>query len=248
MDIVDRINLVVKELGMDCNIVELAKRLLNDQRPGLEDAYLFGQTADNERSEFEAALQMQQKGLANTFWVVNSIEAEGFPGYAKWRERLGDIVGYEKVMPLLIHEDVRQRFWKEAYLDAKTGLWIPAHCNVNTLSESQSLVAFAKAVRNPFWYVVSVQFHFVRAYMTLASEIIRSGGDISVFYHPGTTLPWEEVAAHSQGNQVKRREELLLEDMAKIPTYKNIMPAKEILRYLDSRALPPQPLATATVK
>lgn len=239
-DLVDRINTAVKELGLDSAIADLGERLVFDKQPQLEDAYLFAQTADNERSEFEAALQIQKKRLANTFWVINGIEAEGFPGYAKWRATLGEKVGYENMTPLSFSEAVRERFWKPAYFDT-TGRWIEAHCNVNTLSESQSLMALAKAEQKPFWYVVSVQFHFIRAYMTLASEIIQSGRGISAYYYPGVILPWDEFAAHSQGTQVKLRKELLLEDLAKIPKYSNIRPTKEIMDYMDRRALPPQP-------
>lgn len=242
-DLVDRINTAVKELGLDSAISDLGERLVFDKQPLLEDAYLFAQTADNEKSEFQTAQQMQQEELANTFWVVDSIEAEGFPGYANWRQGLGEMVGYEHVKPLPIPADVKERFWKEAYLDAKTGLWIPAHCNVNTLSESQSLVAFAKAQQKLFWNAVSTQFHFLRAYMTLASQIIQSGGGVNAYCYPSIILPWDEVVAHSQGAQVMTRAELVKADMAKIPTYKNISQIREIIGYMESRKLPPQPPA-----
>lgn len=241
-DLVDRINTAVKELGLDSAVADIAERLVYGEQPQIGlDTYLFAQTADNERSEFQAAMEMQQKGLATTFWVVNGIEAEGFPGYANWQQGLGKMVGYEHVKPLPIPDEVKKCFWREGYQDAKTGLWIPAHCNVNTLSESQSLVAFAKAEQRLFWRILSTQIHFVRACMTVLSEIIKNGGGISAYCHLGITLPWDEVVAHSQGTQVASREQLLTEDMAKIQRYSNILPAKEIIGYMGSLALPPQP-------
>ncbi len=246
MELVDRINAAAKELGMDGSIVDLAERLIDDERPQLKDAYLFGQTVYNQDSEFQAAKLMQQEKLANTFWVINSIEAEGFPGYAKWLEGLGNLVGHENVKPLSIQENMRQRFWKEAYQDAKTGLLIPAHCNVNTLSESQSLVTLAQNEGRHFWYAVSTQFHFLRAYMTLASEAIsqeeRGGPLLSIFNYLGTEQPWDERVMHSQGTLVATRAELLAaHEMQRIRDYTKILPARDIMDYMDRRTLPPQP-------
>ena len=237
-DLIDRISAAAKELGLDSAIADIGERLVYDKRPQLADTYLFGQTADNEQSEFQAALQMQQGRLAGRFWVINSIEAEGFPGYVKWHERLGRIIDSESVKPLPIPADVRERFQRWPYSEVKTKQLIDAHCNVNTLSEAQSLVAFAKAENKPFLYAVSTPFHMVRAYMTLASEILQSGQNISVYFYCGAILPWNEVVVHSQGMQVRTRGELVAEDMAKIQTYSNILPAKDILRYMDRRAYP----------
>ena len=225
MELVDRVYQAAKELGIDLSIAELAERLMHDKRPRLEDAYLFGQTVDNERSSFEGARRMQQKSLAQTFWIINRAAAHGFPGYEAWHERLGSIVGYENIMPLPVPDSVQRRF----------GL------NVNTFSESQSLVALAKTKSKPLWYVVSPSFHLLRAFMTVASEALRTDEKIGVYGHPGVTLPWNETVVHSQGTLVATRAKLLaVHEMQRIKDYSktDILPPRDIIGYMDKRVLP----------
>ncbi|MBI2145515.1 hypothetical protein HYU18_04300 [Candidatus Woesearchaeota archaeon] len=241
MELIDRIHQVAKELGMDRRIPELANRLINDQRPVLEHAYVFGQTEDNEQSSFQAARAMQQEGIARKFWVIEGIEAEGFPGYQAWHERFGSMVGTENVASLPFPTWVQKSFWMWEYCDIRTKNLIRAHCNVNTLSESQSLVEMAVTSHVPALYVVSPQFHFLRACMTVMSEAINAshrGHNVRIFNYLGTSLPWEETVIHSQGTQEMTRAQLVRKELEKIPSYKNILPVKDIMEYIDKRTLP----------
>lgn len=235
MNLVDRVNQAAKELGMDGSVVDLADRLMNDQRPRLEDAYLFANTSDNEQSLFQAARQMRLEGLASMFWIIDGTDAYGFPGYRKWHGRAGRAVGYDNWLELLTGKLL-------GYNKHIKAVPIQNRRGVNTMNESQALVDFAEKEGRRFWYAVAPEFHLVRAYMTLVSEILHSGQDISVFSFPGAPLPWDEVVRHSQGRTVDTRANLLaVHEMDRIKKYPNLLPARDILGYMDGRALP-QPL------
>lgn len=236
-DLVDRISAAAKEFGVDSTVVQLAERLVSDKRPRLEHAYSFGQTRDNEPSMFQAAAKIQMEGLARTFWVIDGAAADGFPGYDAWHEGLGRLVGYENVSRLLIPE------WVQNSLNANGERF---GRNANTFSESRSLVDLAKEEGIRHAYALSIPLHFLRAYMTAASEAIDKGGGISIFAYLGEPQPWDEVVAHSQGISVATRAEHVRREMKRIrdysrPPFSNMRSVREILEYMDRRTIPPAP-------
>ncbi|HIG97814.1 TPA: hypothetical protein HA231_00085 [Candidatus Woesearchaeota archaeon] len=223
--LVDRVFSVAKGLGLDGSVADLAERLVNDGQPLLMDAYLFGQTSDNELSEFQAARRMRLDGLASRFWVVDGAAKDGYPGYADWRGKLGPMVGYQNVVPLPIPKRVQE----SKGLDGRQfGL------NVNTLTEAMSLVDMAKGNSVQALYVVSVPFHFLRACVTAMSEAIKGGEDVAMFGYVGSALPWGEIVRHSQGTQVGTREQILRDEMQKL-SYPNLLPPARIIRYMEQR-------------
>ncbi len=213
-----------KQAGMDSQLAQLAERLLHDKSPVVRYAYLFAETRDNQVASFAAAKELQQAHKADYFSVIDADAANGFPGYEAWRKELGPIVGPWSVLRVPVGN----------------------RKGVNTQSESIALVkqiALSKAIRADcpefdFWYAIAPQFHILRAFMTLASEIINSDKDVSVFSYPAPVQDWEEQVTHSQGILIATRAQLVYSEIERINAYKNILPAEEIMRYMDQRALP----------
>ena len=223
MDLFERIGMAVRELGADSKLLDVADRIINDMRPSLEDAYLFANTSDNEKSLFEAAQYIQKEELAGRFLVIDGADANGFPGYEAWSTRLGEYVGLANVQPVKIDDPYQ----------------------INTLSESQALAARVRETGLRHLFIVAANFHQLRAMMTAASEEIRherQGNEpYNLFNFVGEELPWEETVAHSQGTLVATRAELVGHELERIQRYQvkgDIMPAEDILAYMERRTLP----------
>jgi hypothetical protein len=227
MNIVDNINSVAIELGMDRRISELAERVFSDYKPLLKWAYLFVQTTDNQESIFDAAESMKKQGLADKLLIISSDPKDGTPGFDAWYKNLGEKIGVEDVV--------------EVPFDRRG--------NVNTWSESQALLRYAIDKNQGGLYVVSPEFHLLRAFMTAASEAIRFGHKygklIGIFNFPGEItrgIPedvwWDKVVYHSQGTQRDKRRNLIKPELEKVKDYSNILPPQEILAYMDKRQMP----------
>ena len=68
------------ELGLN-DMIELHYRMLASPRDVKVDAaYLFALTSDNERSVFEAARDILERGLSSKLLIIDGIKANGFPG------------------------------------------------------------------------------------------------------------------------------------------------------------------------
>lgn len=217
MDLIDKIESVAKEIGLDSSAIgEICDIVFNDSRPKLKHAYLFANTWDNESSLFEAAIQMQQQSLAKKFLIVNGLDANGFPGYEKWSYKLGRLVGSSNISPVPIENQ----------------------SGVNTYSESAALADYTKKQKINGIYVIAAQFHQLRAFMTAASEAIKSNPRLNIFSYPGCELPWNEMVLHSQGKLRGRRADFILAELERIKQYSNILPPAQILNYLQNRKIP----------
>ena len=215
MNLIDRINEIAKELELD-KIVELSQRVFKDDHPQLDWAYLFAETEENQDSGFQAAAEMKRQELSRTFLVINGEEKHGFPGYAKWQRRLGQLVGYDNVKPVPIGDPSQ----------------------VNTLSESEALVRYAMEQKQGRLYIVAPPFHLLRAFMTCASATLKTYDQLSIFNYAGVTLPWGEVVTHSQGVLRAPRRELIGYELERIKKYqekRDILPTQRILDYMDKR-------------
>lgn len=229
-DLVERIHYHVKALGLDPKLSDLAELLTyeKEKHPCLDCAFLYSNTKDNQDSVFGGAAQLKQEGRAHSFLTIGSDDTStGIPGYTKWSEALEAIVGpgIVKPVPLLPMK--------------KNG-----RINVNNLSESESMVAFAAGQNILSLYVVAWNVQQLRAVMTAVSVVRRESSPLSLFSHSGTKLPWGELVYHSQGAERDTREGFVLGELQKIVTYqaeRDILPAKEIISYLEGRALSPQP-------
>lgn len=216
MDLIRLIELTAKKIGLDSSAIrEISSVIFNDQRPKLKHAYLFANTQDNESSLFEAAIQMQQQSLAEKFLIINGFDANGFPGYEKWRTQLEKVVGAENISPVPIEN--------------REG--------VNTYSESVALMSYTSNQKIGNIYVVAAQFHQLRAFMTVASEAIKKNPKLNIFSYPGKELPLDEVALHSQGKLRDTRANFVPIEVKKVMEYKNILPPAKILDYLRNRKI-----------
>ncbi len=217
MNILDEISRLAKELNIDPGIVDISLKIFHDDRPKLDCAYLFAETEDNQGSIFKSAAEIRGQEIAREFWVTDS-ENPIWPGYTKWRNHLGQIIGYANIKSI--------------------PLGTPNH---NTLTESQALVKYAKENKQSRIYVVAPPFHQLRAFVTTASEAIKENNSLSIFSYIGD-LPiddeyWNTEVVHSQGVLKNTRAGLMGDELNRIKNYSNILPPKLILDYIDKRRI-----------
>ena len=233
-DLVERINHHVKQRGFDPQLSNLAELLLyeREKHPPLDFAFLYSNTRDNQDSVFGGAAKLKQRGLAHLFLVIGSDDdTTGFPGYTRWSAALEAVVGPENIRPVPLLPMKKDR-----------------RVNVNNLSESESMVAFAEELNMPSLYVVAWNVQQMRAVMTAVSVVRGENSALNIFSYSGTKLPWCDVVYHSQGINRGTREEFVQRELERIVRYQaqgDIMPAKDVISYMESRTIPP---ATATVK
>ena len=216
LNLIDRINDIAKDLGLDGKIVEIAQMVLNDERPKLQHTYVFANTKYNQDSEFEAVAEMKKAHLASKFIIIGGENHDGFSGYKSWERDIGQKIGYENVMTVpLINTS-----------------------NVNTLSESQSVINYTRDCGIDKLYIVAATFHQLRAFMTSASVAIQKHEGLSIFNYPGIVLPWDEVVTHSQGVLKATREQWIQHELDRIKKYQiqeDILPTHIIFEYLNNR-------------
>ncbi|MBI2144282.1 hypothetical protein HYU17_03995 [Candidatus Woesearchaeota archaeon] len=227
--LIGRVYAAVKELGLDPTFIELAERIIQDHKPKLEHAFLFSNTKDNQLSVFKGAASLYHEGRAGSFLIIGSDDdTTGFPGYTRWANALEDVVGmgiHGRVMPVPLLPMMKS-----------------GRLNVNNKSESESLGAFAALKKIGALYAVAWNIQQLRAFMTAASEVISHGLELDVFNHLGSALPWEDVVYHSQGTEKGTREYFVKRELVKIAEYQakgDIMPASDVISYMERRKIPP---------
>lgn len=223
-NLVDRVHNAAKAYGLEIEIVDLFKKVMNDERPPLRCVYVFAETKDNQESSFRAANEMKKQCLAARFYIPDGTQTNiGYPGFEKWSAELSKFVGRESVlrMPVRIND------------------------RLDTQAEASSLIQLAAEIKQEQFYAVAPPFHMLRAYMTAASEVIMQSSPLSLFSYPGAEQPLDERVAHSQGTDFATRREFFGLEVKKIRdiriSYHNILTAKEILDYMAKRVVPPQP-------
>jgi hypothetical protein len=165
---------------------ELITRILCDQRPAgpVDGAYLFCTTVDNQTSQFVAARRLIRDRIARCILILESKPMSGYPGSIQFRKGL--------VKSGLTKEQIR-------------GVPAGTLSSINTLTESEALIQFAKEKGVGDLVVVSPPFHQLRAFMTAVSVALRIHPKLEIYSFPGAAMPWMEVAVHSQGTVPCRR-------------------------------------------
>jgi hypothetical protein len=110
--------------------------------------------------------------------------------------------------------------------------------SINTLTESEALIQFAKEKGFGDLVVVSPPFHQLRAFMTAVSVALRIHPKLEIYSFPGAAMPWMEVAVHSQGTLQTSRRQLIHEELARINTYQkkgDLAQFETVLEYLNGR-------------
>jgi len=219
MSLIDRVRKHAIDLELDLKVVEVCDRIVNDEKPKLQLAYLFAETGDNQDSVFHSAGELQQSGLAQQFLVIGSEGAENFLGYSQWTTFLKD----------------------RGNIDAVTAVPIDGKLRVNTLNESVSLLNHVNGEQNGL-YIVASYFHQLRAFMNAASIALGQRISTPIFNYIGRELPWEEKVMHSQGRGLTR-DEWLRQELITIGEYQlgglvRIASFQDVLRYMDQRRIP----------
>jgi hypothetical protein len=178
----------------------------------LDALYLFGQTVDNQASEFQRALEFVSRVGA---MVVPDGPAEcGYPGGEAFAAEVASFFPGEVVRMPLVGSRI-----------------------TNTYSEAQGLLQLS--LQRGWRDVGALSFpsHLYRGFRTIASVAIREDPERKVRFWSiaGVPLRWDEVIVHSQGVQRKTRAALILDELDKIESYPGQAPAHRILDWMDQR-------------
>ncbi|HIH14362.1 MAG TPA: hypothetical protein HA224_03845 [Nanoarchaeota archaeon] len=202
--------------------LEFATRVLCDVPipRKLDLAYLFAQTADNASSVFATGAQLRRANPSLEIAICGSDNTHhGYPGLHDWHARLL-LEPYS--VPL-------QKIVSIPHLPAP-----------NTLAEAENLVRYAKKHCVTSVAIVAPPFHQPRACLTTITIAKEEYPELQVYNAVGVTLPWGEVALHSQGILSGKRSELIREEWDRIRKYQHsgdrcLCSIKVALDYLNAR-------------
>jgi hypothetical protein len=201
--------------------IELAIRTLCDSRPQstLDAAYLSCQTLGNQHSVFPAAQSLISHGYASKILILKTQAKSGYPGYDHWHQELRNAgIADDKIVAVPIEKTP----------------------SLNTLIESRALVEYAKNRHLKTLAIVSSPFHQLRAFMTAVTVALRIFPKLSIYSHPGQTLPWCQEVAHSQGTLKAKRYDLIKEELRRIEIYQakgDLASYNEVIDYLNQRRM-----------
>jgi hypothetical protein len=204
----------------DVERTELLLRVFCDHVPdeGVEGAYLYAHTLDNERSVIGVARHLLDHGLAKRILISGCGPLCGYPGAEDWTEKL-TAAGVAS--------------------DAIARVPVPADLEtMHTLSEAEFFVRFAKERGLRSAIIVSAPFHLERAYMTMVTVATRAYPDLRLHAAPGDPLPWDEEVVHSQGVLRAKRQELIAEELKRIERYQaksDLLSHAAVLAYMRAR-------------
>jgi len=203
----------------DPALLALAVRVFSEPPPPMptDGAYVFGQTADNETSVLETARRLHADGLTRAVLIAGSAPRSGYPGDPAWRA-------------LLVADGVPDAAVRNVPTDE--------HPLLNTLTEAQALVRFARAAGMRAVHVVGAPFHQLRAVITTVSVVLAEHPALAVYSAAGAPLAWDAHVVHSQGTLHATRAALIDAELDRIARYQakgDLVPAQAVLAYLDAR-------------
>ena len=184
-----------------------------------DSAYLYMQTQDNQDSVLLSASIIHKKNLVRKILVLNTNAKSGFPGYNVWEKKLNE---------LGVSND---------YIE---GVKIKNTTLLNTLTDSEAMVRFAKLRQYQSVYIVAAPFHQLRAFMTAVSVALHEFPELKLYSYVGNPLPWSENVVHSQGETRGTRSSLIKKELDRIDKYYrkgDLASVEEILTYLNNRDL-----------
>lgn len=201
-----------------------------DPRRGpLSLAYIYSNTKDNEDSIFLKAIELVEQRGVKKLGIGEGDLGHGYEGFDHSVARLRSL-GFMDQVPI-------EKF------DVKG--------NVNTGSEALLLAEYIKgmqadkATRGDVG-VIAPPFHLVRAFITTVTAVLfeesRTNSDqkTRVYAIPGVSLSWMQQVAHSQGTLVRKRAELLEDELRRLEIYRTkgilkMVSAERALGYLHWR-------------
>lgn len=200
-------------------MIELVTRVLCDSiaDAAVEAAYLFSQTVDNQSSVLDAGAHLMQRGSVERLMIWGSEAQVGYPGSSLWRAELAERGVPSTSIDLVGEGDGRP---------------------LNTLTESEGVVEYARAEGLKRVVVVAPPFHQVRAFVTAVSVALRAYPTLDLYSFPGRPLSWNETVIHSQGVLRDRRAALISAEVERIHRYRekgDLVSPSVVLDYLDRR-------------
>lgn len=200
-------------------MIELLIRTLCDiEPPGTaEGAYLFAQTVDNQRSVFEAGVDLIKRERIKKLFISAAEPISGYPGCQKWQRELVDL-GLNRTDITIIPP--------------------PTATILHTRIEAEGLVHYLKVNGVKMIVLVSAPFHQLRCFMTVVSVALEMMPELRIYNRVGTALPWQETVIHSQGTLQCIRSDLIKSELKRIETYQrkgDLVSMSAVLDYLMQR-------------
>lgn len=200
-------------------LVEITTIIQNDNvKASAPAVYLVGQTSDNQSSVFNRGKKLWEKGLVASILINDGETKHGYPGFELWRQEL-----------------VRMGVNDEAIIPLRAEI---INKGVNTFTEAQALVRYAKSRGWKYIYIVAAPFHQLRAFISVVSVLLREYPSLRIYNAVGTHLDWFEEARHSQGTLKGRRIKLIKTELKRIYKYHlkgDLVSPEEVLAYLEWR-------------
>lgn len=109
---------------------------------------------------------------------------------------------------------------------------------INTLSESQALIQFAKQRHWQKLIIASTPYHQIRAFMTLTGIVQKYYPKLKLYSQPGLPGDWNTVAIHHQGIFKAKRRRFLRSEFQRILKYQkkgDLLSAAQVLAYFKKR-------------
>lgn len=200
-------------------LIELILRIFSDIEPPTpaDAVYIFGQTSDNEKSVFIAAVNLFSRGKVKAIAFGHGgclVSGEAYQ--PDWLKKLCELGVPEKsIIPIQINSKL-------------------AH----THSEALALISCAHQELWKTLYIISPAFHQIRAFVNTISIVLHNYPELKVFSKIGEPLPWIMEATHSQNITRGKRSELIFGEWRRILKYcakGDLATAKQILAYLNER-------------
>lgn len=184
--------------------------------------YLFSQTASNEAAVLEAVPYDTELTVG-----ISGCRSPhpGYPGADDWIGKL-----------------TRQGTAASRIVPVGPDAPAPRERSLNTRDEARQLVSYCQAAGLHHLGVVAPEFHELRAFMSTVTWALRSYPSLRVYRVKPKSLPWAEVATHSQGVTVGTRASLLAGEMLRIVKYftkGDLAAPTAVIEYLNRRDLTP---------
>lgn len=181
---------------MDTQLPELLTRVLCDTPPPHADfCFIFGQTADNQASVLQKAEQLLKQNIVEKAGFLRVPAMSGYPGFEAWHKILA-----QKGVPLGQLE----------------GVPLENPSMLHTLIEAQAMARHVARQHYQTVCILAAPFHQLRAFMTAVTAVLDQNIAVQLFSVPGVALPWHDQVAHSQGNTIGTRRQLIVGELGRI--------------------------------
>lgn len=199
-------------------LFELTHRILQDGTPqGILPVYVFSETIGNQISPLRTSALFYLIEAVDIVAICDGETDHGAAGFTFCKEKLIEL-GVPKSNIVSIS--------------------MPGDVNVNTLSEAEFLVRFARENNLGNIYITAAPFHQVRAFVTTVSVALREYPTLKIYNKVGMPLQWNEMAHHSQGVLTGLRKEFIYTEYDRLNEYhekNDLVSCGEILDYLNWR-------------